>query len=381
MLGEQLHEAGYMNGIFAKVPHIAPVERMRWDTIVQAPDLGQGRDPKRYYEHAKAFFEEAKKQNKPFFLMANSQDPHRPWPGSEAEVKLNSGGEATPRRQRRAAAAQEGRFPGVSRTYSEGEVPIPGFLPDLPEVRKEMAQYYTSAHRCDEALGEVLRALKETGFEDNTLVMFLSDNGISQPFAKSNVYFTSNKTPWLVKWPGKIKPGQVDETNFISGIDFMPTILEAAGLKSVNGMDGRSFLPLTRGESQPHRDSAVTVYHITSGKREYLMRCVSNKDFTYIYNAWSDGKTAYQSEPMGGQSFQAMKRVATSNPAIAARVEMLIHRVPEEFYDLHVDPDALHNLIGDAQHAEQIKSMKQHLAKWMEQTKDPLLDAFKARVH
>ena len=84
---------------------------------------------------------------------------------------------------------------------------MPGFLPDLPNVRKEMAQYYSSAHRCDETVGEVLRALKESGLEDSTLVMFLSDNGISMPFGKSNCYLTSTRTPWLVRWPGKVKPG------------------------------------------------------------------------------------------------------------------------------------------------------------------------------
>ena len=110
-----------------------------------------------------------------------------------------------------------------------------------------MAQYYSSAHRCDETVGEVLRALKESGLEDSTLVMFLSDNGISMPFAKSNCYLTSTRTPWLVRWPGKVKPGVVDTEHFISGIDFMPTILEAAGLPAPAGMDGRSFLPLLTG--------------------------------------------------------------------------------------------------------------------------------------
>jgi N-sulfoglucosamine sulfohydrolase len=238
--------------------------------------------------------------------------------------------------------------------------------------------YYTSAHRCDEIVGEVLRALKEAGLEDNTIVMFLSDNGISQPFAKSNAYFTSNETPWLVRWPGKIKAGQVDETNFISGIDFMPTVLDAIALKPLDGVDGRSFLPLTRGESQADRDHVVTVYHQTVAKRFFEMRCISSKDFTYIYNAWSDGKTQYQSEPMGGEAFRAMKQAATTNPAIAARVEMLLHRVPQEFYDINHDPESLNNLINSAAHAEQINEMRGRLLKWMEQTKDPLIDQFKA---
>lgn len=378
-LGEQLRAAGYMNGIFAKVAHIAPVPRMCWDTIVQAEDLALGRDPKLYYQHAKEFFENTKKANKPFFLMANSQDPHRPFPGSAQEARFQDGDEegAGPKRQRKIEAKQ-GKFPGVSRTYSPGEVTIPGFLPELPDVRKEMAQYYTSAHRCDEIVGEVLRALKETGYEENTIVMFLSDNGISQPFAKSNVYATSNRTPWVVKWPRKIQGGQVDEKNFVSGIDFLPTVLDAVGLKPLDGVDGQSFLPLTRGESQAGRDRVVTVYHETVAKRDFEMRCITDAKHTYIFNGWSDGKTQYRSEPFGGLAFKAMQSAATTRPEIDQRVKMLVYRVPEELYDVQADPDALHNLIDDASQAARVSEMRQQLLKWMEETGDPLLERFRA---
>jgi N-sulfoglucosamine sulfohydrolase len=385
-LGEQLRAAGYYNGIFAKVPHLAPIPRFCWDTIVQADDLGIGRDPNLYYQHAKEFFEAAKKQGKPFFLMANSQDPHRPFAGSAAE-KLQNGGDTdeggAPLRPRRAARAaqQQGKFPGVSRTYGPGEITVPPFLPDLPDVRKELAQYYTSAHRCDETVGAVLRALKETGFEENTLVMFLSDNGISEPPAKSNCYLFSTRTPWVVRWPGKIKAGQVDEKHLISGIDFLPTVLEAAGLPAVEGIDGRSFLPLATGQQdQPGREQVVTVYHETVAKRRYEMRCVQDARFGYIYNGWSDGKTVYQSEPMGGLAFRAMKQAAGTDADVAARVRMIQYRVPEELYDLTADPGALHNLVDDAKHAERLRSMRAALLRWMETTKDPQLDAFRKSI-
>src|SRR6185369_8300473 len=117
-----------------------------------------------------------------------SQDPHRPFAGSDAEKARNVGEEdgAAPRQRPRRPRGEQGTFPGVSRTYKPDEITVPGFLPDLPEVRKELAQYYTSAHRCDETVGAILRALDEAGLKDNTLVMFLSDNGISEPPAKSN---------------------------------------------------------------------------------------------------------------------------------------------------------------------------------------------------
>ncbi len=383
-LGEQLRAAGYVNGIFAKVPHITPIQRFCWDTIVQADELGAGRDPKKYYEHAKSFFENAKQQNKPFFLMANVQDPHRPFAGSAAEKRATADGEEGEQPARpRAPARRQNRgemYTAVSRTYRPDEITVPGFLPDLPEVRKELAQYYTSAHRCDETVGETLRALKESAQEENTLVMFLSDNGISEPFAKSNCYLTSTRTPWVVRWPGKVKAGRVDEKHMISGIDFLPTVLEAVGLQPLSGVDGRSFVPLLKGDDQDGRDDVVTVYHETVAKREFPMRCLQTRDFAYIYNGWSDGKTQYRSEPMGGLAFSAMQSAATTRPAIDQRVKMLVYRVPEELYDLRADPDALKNLIDDPAHAERVKEMRAKLLKWMEETKDPLIEKYRERI-
>ena len=79
-------------------------------------------------------------------------------------------------------------------------------------------------------MGAVLRALDEAGLTENTVVIFLSDNGISMPFAKSNCYLNSTHTPCIVRWPGRVKAGSTDEDNFISAVDFMPTVLEAAGI-------------------------------------------------------------------------------------------------------------------------------------------------------
>jgi N-sulfoglucosamine sulfohydrolase len=382
-LAESLKAAGYQLGIMAKIPHLMPAKKFPWDYKYDARELGQGRDPALYYAAAKEFLAQARKAGKPFFLMANSQDPHRPWAGSDAERNR-----AEPRKgkQKKAKKATEGedentagdiKYPPPRRIYKPEEVIVPGFLADLPDVRKEMAQYYSSAHRCDETAGEVLRALKEAGLEDSTLVMFLSDNGISMPFGKSNCYLTSTRTPWMVRWPGKVKAGVVDKDHFISGIDFMPTILEAAGLPAPVGMDGRSFMPLLSGHEQQGRDRVFTCYNDTSGSRHYPMRCLQTKRFGYLYNAWSDGTTRYQAEPMSGLTFRAMQQAAKDQKPVAARVEMLLHRVPEELYDFTVDPNGLHNLVSDAQYREQAAQMRKEMLLWMERTSDPLLESFR----
>jgi N-sulfoglucosamine sulfohydrolase len=365
-LTEQTKKAGYFNGIMAKVPHLAPQRKFAWDVLVNAGELGVGRDPDLYYKHAKAFFERAKTERKPFFLMANSQDPHRPFAGSPQEAARRGKVRKKKRKQR------PSNFPGVRRTYRPNEITVPKFLPDIPEVRQEMAEYFTSVHRADEIVGAVLKALKETGFEKNTLVIFLSDHGMPLPFAKTNCYLNSTRTPLIVRWPGFVKPETVETVHMVSGIDLMPTILDALKLPAPKGMDGRSFLPILDGKKQDGRDELYTVFHRTAGRRDFEMRSVLTKKHGYIYNAWSDGKTVFRNESQNGRTFRAMVAAARTNPLIAARVKLFQYRVKEEFYDYETDPAALKNLIDDPQHRGQIDRFRARMRQRMKELNDPL---------
>ena len=274
-LQEHLRDAGYLNAILGKEKHLQPMQRFCWDYCKTEGDLssglGIGRDPDLYYRYTAEFLAKARLERKPFFLMANSHDPHRPFAGSDQELR-----------------AWGRDLPKYSRKLSPDEVTVPDFLFDLPEVRLEIAEYYTSVHRCDEIVGAVVKALDESRCRDNTLVMFISDNGISAPFAKSNCYLNSNKTPWIVRWPTHVRPGSVDDQHFISGIDYMPTILDALDLPETPGMDGRSFLPLLNGERQENREVVFTEFHKIFAKIEYPMRGVQNAEYGYIVNFWSD---------------------------------------------------------------------------------------------
>jgi N-sulfoglucosamine sulfohydrolase len=363
-LQEQLSKANYINGIIGKENHLAPKEKFCWDEYIRTIDEenGLGRDPKAYYKYTRQFLERAKQEGRPFFLMANSHDPHRPFTGSQQE--LEKFGHPTP----------------ASRHYKPDEVHVPGFLPDIADVRKEVAEYYSSAHRLDETVGEILRALKETGLEENTMVMFLSDNGMSFPFAKTNCYLNSTRTPWICRWPGKIKPGTVDTEHFISGIDFMPTILEATGLSASDEMDGTSFLPLLLGEKQQERSEVFTMFNQTSGKKDFPMRCVQNRKFGYIYNAWSDQETVFKNESQSGLSFKAMRAAAQNDEWIASRVQLFEYRVKEEWYDIENDPDALNNRIHDPEHQAEIQSFRNKLMTYMDSTNDPVAHQFRQEI-
>lgn len=365
-LQEILHQAGYLNGILGKVPHLAPAHKFPWDMVKRSGELGHGRDPELYYNFAKDFFQLAASKGQPFFLMANSHDPHRPFHGS---------------------AQEQGRFakvlkdiPPPSRVYKADEIKVPSFLPDLPKIRTEILQYYSSVRRCDDTVGAILRALRESSQVQNTLIMFLSDHGMALPFAKTNCYLHSTRTPWIAAWPGKIKPAAIDKRHFISTIDLMPTILDVASLSPPKGMDGFSFLPVLRGQQQTGRDEVFTQFHQTAARKRYPMRCVQNHRFGYIFNPWSDGKRVFKNESQSGLSFKAMQAAAQHNPAIATRVKVFQYRVVEEFYDFENDPDALHNLIDNPKYTEQLDKMRKDLLAWMKRTKDPALQAFVNRT-
>jgi N-sulfoglucosamine sulfohydrolase len=382
-LTEQLHKAGYYNGIMAKVRHLAPQRKFAWDVVVQASQLRTGRDPELYYQHVRKFFAQAKAAKKPFFLMANSQDPHRPFAGSRQEQQRKFGrkkNRKAKKKQDNAAKKRASQYPGVSRTYKIDEVTVPSFLPDIPPVRQEIAEYFTSVHRADQIVGAVLKALDEAELAENTLVIFMSDHGMPLPFAKTNCYFQSTRTPLIVRWPGRVKPGTVDRKHMVSGIDFTPTVLDAVGLKPLKGVDGRSLVPILSGKTETDREDVYTVFHRTSARRDFEMRSVVTKKLGYIYNAWSDGKTAFRNESQSGRTWRAMVAAAKKNPKIAARVKLFQYRVKEELYDYSKDPNALRNLIDDPRYREQLMVLRKRMHERMKSLDDPVLPQFRKEV-
>jgi len=355
-----LRDAGYLVGLLGKEPHSTPYAAFRWDT--PKVQLGSGRSPRLYAQHAKEFFQRAQQDGKPFFMMANSHDPHRPFYGNDKYKYENPNGPETP-----------------SKVFKPEEIVVPGFLPDIPEVRLEISEYFSSVRRCDDTVGTVLAALGEAGAADDTIVLFLSDHGMALPYAKTNVYYHSTRTPWIVRWPGKVKPGSVDDQHFISGIDMMPTLLDVAGVDPADGVDGCSFKPLLLGERQDGREMVFTQFHQTAGRNRYPMRAVEDRRFRYIYNPWSDGKRVFRNESQSGRSMRAMRAAVEHDQDIAARCKLFLLRVPEEFYDLQNDPDALNNLIDDPKCKAEIERLRGALAEWMKRTDDPAFSAFVER--
>jgi len=355
---ETLRDVGYLTGVLGKVNHSTPKADYKWDFAHDQRELGNGRDPEIYYKRCTEFLARCRDEGKPFYFMVNSHDPHRPFhiPGKPIR------------------GAKE-----PSKTYEPSDVPVPGFVPDLPGVRQELSYYLNSVRRLDDTFGKTMQALAESGLAGNTLVMFLSDNGIAIPFAKCNAYLASTRTPWIVRWPGIVEAETVDQNHFISGIDFFPTILEAVGLPAIDGLDGASFLPLLKGRSQSGRDCVFTQIDKKAGGDAVPMRAVQDAHFGYIFSPWSDGTFWYRNNNEG-LTMKAMVEAAKTDPAIARRVAMFRYRALEELYDLKADPDCLNNLLDDPSHAERLGQMRRRLGQWMKETNDFLLPAFEHRA-
>jgi len=366
-----LKKHGYYNGIIGKENHISPREQFAWDIYEHTYDdeHDYGRNPECYYELTKTFLKQVKEKQHPFFLMVNSHDPHRPFAGSEDEISMF------------------GRNIPYDKEFRADDVEVPAFLPDLPEIRMEFAQYLTSVYRADQMVGRVMTAVAEAGAEvfENTMVMFLSDNGMSMPFAKANCYLNSTKSPYVVSWKGHIKEGTVTNA-LVTSLDYMPTVLELAGIDCPVDVNGKSFAHIFEdNDAEQYEDIYTSFYktaknYVTKRELQFPMRCVQNRQYAYIFNGWHGQEQQYRTETMAGLTFKAMQEAAKTDEAIAGRVRMYCYRTPEELYDYIKDPDALHNLAEDPQYSHMVKEMRSKMCHYMKLSKDDLLDHFKETI-
>ena len=352
-----MQKAGYFTAIRGKVSHSTPNQPYPWDADLTIKEDGKKehiKDVASYGTSLTRGIDLAEEVNKPFAINVNISDPHKPfW--------------------------FDGDPHGVSRIYTAAESPIPGFLFDDPVVRDELALYYTSVRRADDALGAILEALQESGQEENTIVVFLSDHGMPLPFAKTQLYHHSTRTPLIIRWPGVVTPGTVDDEHMVSAIDFLPTFCEMIDASLPNNQQGSSFLPLLQGKSQADRDVVFKEYNENAGGKRNPMRGVQTPQYLYLFNPWSDGDDVMRTATQGTKTYKRMQELAATSEQIRKRLDLFEHRVVEELYDVQEDPDCLINLIDSKEHHSALEKLRAQLETWMHDTDDHALVAFQGR--
>jgi uncharacterized sulfatase len=293
--------------------------------------------------------------SKPFCFWFGSYDPHR---GYEAGSGARSG-------------------------LKIEDVYVPPMLPDAPEVRKDILDYYFECERCDRDLGEMIAILQEAGKLDNTLVVMTGDNGWPFPRGKTNLYDYGARQPLAVRWPARVRGGRVVD-DFISLSDLAPTFLEAAGLKPAPEMTARSFLDvLASGKSgrvDSQRDRVVVGRERHHGGARpgclgYPMRAMRTHDFLYIRNfipdRWPAGDPPGYADCDGGPT-KTYLIGHREDPKVAPQFELCFGKRPaEELYDCRKDPNQMQNVAADPAYATRRLRMDEELKKYLYETNDP----------
>lgn len=276
-------------------------------------------------ERTEAFLKEkASSSSKPFYASVGFRETHRPFDGYEADPDIST----------------------------------PAYLPDTPKIREDIAQFHGSVKTLDHAVGRIIRALEETGLEDNTLLIYTTDHGIAFPRAKGTLTDSGLETALIMRWPQGFQGGQV-KSELLCNVDMMPTLLDIAGADIPTGLDGQSFLPLLKGESVPLREDFFC--ELTWHDRYHPMRGIRTHRYKYIHNLEAGPSVYLPIDIHKGLSGQEM------------RDKFYVHNVPEELYDLKSDPLEQHNLVEDDRYVDVLQELRSRVNQWRKESDDPLL--------
>lgn len=335
---ELMRANGYFTGVCGRNHHMDGLQsKQQWhyevhrrNNMVSMPErvdfvhVGKQEDTPGQFQ----MFLDKKPKDKPFVFQACFSDPHMPWTAADFEQK-----------------------------YRPDGIRLPGFLPDVPEMRDMMIQYYGEVSHADMLFGQIMDVLDRNGLQENTMVVFMGDNGASIPFGKGTLYQTGWHVPLLVRWPGRVKPGS-SSAELISGVDLFATFLETGGVRIPALTESRSFLALLEGRPHQGRDYVFCSrgWHDTFD----LVRGLASKTHSFIFNVWPEYRP-----PRPPKSYDA-SRVEPKLAAKWARSTRPLY----ELYDLRNDPCELDNLAGQPQCKDLEHKLKQALSEWMEITHD-----------
>lgn len=291
-----------------------------------------------------AKFLDDRPKEKPFFLWANFSDPHTAW-NAPAEFRPDP-----------------------------ASLKLPTHLPDLPGMREQLADYFAEINRLDRTVGEVLAELEKRDLKENTLVVFAGDNGGALPHGKGSLYDPGSNVPFVVRWPNVVKPGGESRV-LVSGEDFAPTLLEAAGLEAEPKMSGISIVPLLKDEAftprkqvfierGPHGSAPVTANMTSAGYD--LGRAVRSDRYKLIYNCtpWIPYSPVDIAAGIAWREIQAANAEGKLAPGVRATY-FTTPRPVYELYDLEADPSELNNLSGKKEFAKVEKELREALAEKM----------------
>jgi len=240
------------------------------------------------------------------------------------------------------------------------QVKVPPFLPDEPDVRRDIAELNEAVRRVDESVGQIVEALKKNRLWDNTLLIFTTDHGIAFPGAKATLFDPGIEIALIMHGPDEFSGGKVIDA-MVSNADLMPTLCEIAGIEPPADIDGKSLLPLVRGEvGKLHERIFVELtYHAAYDP----MRGIRTERFKYI-RSFADRPFWLPPNVDNGLTKDWYKR---NQPKV-----FQTPRPKEMLFDLQTDPLERNNLVGEPEFEPVLNELRATLDRWMEATDDPI---------
>ncbi len=283
---------------------------------------------------------EDRPRDKPFFLWLAALDPHRAYTAGT-----------------------------IDPPHKTEDVIVPPHLPDTPEVREDLRLYYDEIGRLDSYVGKVIQKLESQGVSDNTVVLFISDNGRPFPRDKTSLYDGGIRTPWIAKWPKQIAAGETTDA-LVSSVDIASTFLELTiGSGKLLPGDGKSFADVLADSKKGHREFAFAEDHWHD--YEDHARCVVTPQYKLIRNDYVDLPATPSADAGRGLTWQAMLKLEAAGKLPAHQRSCFISpRAPWELYDLQRDPGELHNCVEDPAYASVREKLTNALSQWSVATGD-----------
>ena len=335
LLPEVLRQQGYYTALAGKW-HEGPATRRAYDTLlVDHKANGEGG------EEQWLNLMRARPKNKLFFFWLAAIDAHRPWSVHQYGHKHDP---AT-------------------------EVVIPPSLVDTPETREDLAAYYDEIARLDYYVGELEKELTRQGILDNTVFVFMSDNGRPFPGSKTRVYDTGMQTPFLIKWPKGIASRGVTSEGLVSSIDIAPTLLTLAGAKVPETMQGRSFDRLLQQPTTPFRQYVFSEHNW----HDYAAyeRAVRTKEYLYLINKRPELDNGGSADVIRSPSAVALRTAHESGKLNDFQEDVFrAPRPAEELFDCRKDLTQKNNEINNPRYASVAAKLRAVLTQWQSETGD-----------
>lgn len=257
---------------------------------------------------------------------------------------------------------------GNPNEFDENKLVLPPNMVDNENTRRIFKKYLAEVRSLDNEVGAVMDVLKKSGKLDNTLIIFLGEQGPQLPFGKWTCYRYGQHSAFIARFPSKIKAKSTSNA-LVQYEDILPTLIDFAQGKPLKNIDGTSFLPVLYGKQKEHRKWSYGIHNNIPEGTAYPIRSIQDKRYKLILNLTPDS-CYFEKHMMNAKNKEEVwgswLKTAKTDDHDRWLVDRFVKRPEIEFYNLMNDPWELNNLASKKEFSKRIIKMKHELFRWMD---------------